>query len=119
MDATIAATNRAGSQILLLNRRDATVDPAGIRRRSRCSILVPRDSKYVYYQETLAPDQPIFRATIGSTKKEKMQRVMSSRQIPQSNSIGYLLAGLAPDDSPIATVIYTNSDIYALDVDLP
>jgi hypothetical protein len=41
------------------------------------------------------------------------------KQIPQSNSIGYLLAGLGPDDAPVATVIYTNSDIYALGVDLP
>ena len=45
--------------------------------------------------------------------------MMSSKQIPQSDSIGYLLAGMAPDDAPIATVIYTNSDIYALDVELP
>jgi Tol biopolymer transport system component/DNA-binding winged helix-turn-helix (wHTH) protein len=114
----IAATNRAGSQILLLNVETRQWTPLA----SGEGLGAPfwsRDSKYVYYQESLAPDQPIFRATIGSTKKEKMQRVMSSRQIPQSNSIGYLLAGLAPDDSPIATVIYTNSDIYALDVDLP
>jgi hypothetical protein len=44
---------------------------------------------------------------------------MSSKQIPQSNSIGFLLAGLGPDDAPIATIIYTNSDVYALEVELP
>jgi len=43
----------------------------------------------------------------------------SSKQIPQSNSTGYLLAGLGPGDAPIATVIYSNSDIYALNVELP
>jgi hypothetical protein len=30
-----------------------------------------------------------------------------------------VLAGLGPDDAPLATVIYANSDIYALGVDLP
>ncbi len=42
-----------------------------------------RDGKSVYYQETLAPEQPIFRAAVGGAKKE---RIMSSKQIPQSNS---------------------------------
>jgi hypothetical protein len=93
------------------------VDPAGIRRRSRRSLLV-RDSKYIYYQETLAPEQPIFRVAIGGGGARK-ERMMSSKQIPQSNSIGYRWLGLAPGDAPIATVIYSNSDIYALEVELP
>ena len=78
-----------------------------------------RDSRYVYSQETLAPEQPIFRVAIGGAKKEKKERTVGSKQIPQSNFVGYVLAGLAPDDAPIATVIHTNSDIYALGVDLP
>lgn len=78
-----------------------------------------KDCKFVYYQDTLAPDQPIFRQAISDAKKGKPERILSARQIPQSNSIGYLLAGLAPDDAPIATVIYSNSDVYALDVELP
>jgi len=117
----IAATNRAGTQILLLNLATrqwtplATGDGLGTPFWSR-------DNKYVYYQETLAQEQPVFRAAIAGGRKEKPEkpeRMVSSKQIPQSNSIGYLLAGLGPGDAPIATVIYTNSDIYALEVELP
>jgi hypothetical protein len=33
--------------------------------------------------------------------------------------VGYRLTGLTPDDSPLATLIRSNSDLYALDVDFP
>ena len=114
----IAATNQAGTQLLLLNLDTRQWTPLA----SGDGLGAPfwsRDSRYVYCQEALAPDQPIFRVAAGSTRKERQERMLSSKQIPQSNSIGYLLAGLGPDDTPIATVIYANSDIYALDVELP
>jgi Tol biopolymer transport system component/DNA-binding winged helix-turn-helix (wHTH) protein len=114
----IAATNRAGTQFLLLNLDTRQWTPLA----SGDGLGAPfwsRDGKYVYYQEALAPEQPIFRLAVGGARKEKQQRTMSSKQIPQSNSVGYALAGLGPDDTPIASVIYTNSDIYALEVDLP
>lgn len=113
----IAATNRAGTQILLLNLDTRQWTPL----ESGDGLGAPfwsRDSRYVYCQDALAPDQPIARVAISSPKRMK-ERLMSSKQIPQSNSTGYLLAGLGPDDAPIATVIYSNSDIYALEVDLP
>jgi len=111
----IAAINQAATQILLLNLDTRQWTPLA----SGDGLGAPfwsRDSKYVYCQEALAPEQPIFRAVAGSARKERM---MTAKQIPQSNSIGYELAGLGPDDTPIATVVYTNSDIYALEVDLP
>ena len=111
----IAATNQAGTRILLLNLDARQWTPLA----SGDGLGAPfwsRDGKYLYYQDTLALEQPIFRAPTGGARKERM---MSSKQIPQSNWIGYVLAGLAPDDAPIASVIYTNSDIYALEVDLP
>jgi DNA-binding winged helix-turn-helix (wHTH) protein/Tol biopolymer transport system component len=111
----IAATNRGGTQILVLNPESRLWSPVA----SGEGLSAPfwsRDGRTIYYQETQAPEQPIYRATIGSGKAERMA---GSKQIPQSNSIGFLLAGLAPDDAPIATVIDTNSDIYALEVELP
>jgi Tol biopolymer transport system component len=116
---SIAATNRAATQILLLNldTRHWTSLASG---NGLGAPFWSRDGKYVYYQETLAPGQPIFRwSRRPRLPAGETERMMSSKQIPQSNYIGYLLAGIAPDDAPIATVIYTNSDIYALDVELP
>jgi Tol biopolymer transport system component/DNA-binding winged helix-turn-helix (wHTH) protein len=114
----IAAANRTGTQMTLLNldTRQWTPLAAG---EGLGGPFWSRDSKYVYYQETLAPEQPIFRIAISGAIKEKPERMTSSKQIPQSNSTGYLLAGLGPGDAPIATVIYSNSDIYALNVELP
>ncbi|HXM41212.1 MAG TPA: winged helix-turn-helix domain-containing protein [Bryobacteraceae bacterium] len=114
----IAATNQAGTQLLLLNLETRQWTPLA----SGEGLGPPfwsRDGKYIYCQEALAPEQPIFRVAIGGAKKEKKEPTISAKQIPQSNSIGYALAGLGFDDTPIATVIYSNSDIYALEVDLP
>ena len=112
---SIAATNKAGTQILLLHLDTHLWTPLA----SGDGLDAPfwsKDGKYVYYQDTLAAGQPIWRAAVGAGKSE---RLLSSKQIPQSNSVGYFLAGLAPGDAPIATVTYSNSDIYALDVELP
>ena len=76
-----------------------------------------RDGKFVYYQELFGePDQPIYRVHIGTHKRE---RLMSLKQIPQSNVNRYGLAGLAANDVPVASVVRTNSDIYALELELP
>ncbi len=86
------------------------------------SLFWSHDGKYVYYQELLAgAGQPILRIRISDKRPEKL---MSSEQIPQANVTGYMLNGLVynavtHDDEPFATVSLENSDIYALDVDLP
>jgi hypothetical protein len=49
----------------------------------------------------------------------RIERMMSSRQLLQSNVTGYVLAGIAPGDAPVASVIRSNSDLYALELELP
>ena len=75
-----------------------------------------RNGKYVYYQDRLEPDMSIFRVPVTGGTPERM---MSSRQIPQSDWSAYNMVCLAPDDSPVASVIRDNSDIYALELELP
>jgi Tol biopolymer transport system component len=112
----IAATNAAGSQIRLFDFRTRQWTPlaAGIGLGPPCW---SRDGKYVYYQDVYASeDQPIFRVQIAN---RRIERVVSSRQLLQSNVTGYVLAALAPGNAPVASVLRSNSDIYALDLDLP
>lgn len=113
---SIAATDRAGSRISVLNLATRQWRPVAAGQ----GLGVPfwsHDSKYIYYQEVLGGvEQPILRVQLSNRRSEQM---MSSRQIPQPNAVGYLLVGLGPHDAPLATVIHTNSDIYALDVELP
>jgi Tol biopolymer transport system component/DNA-binding winged helix-turn-helix (wHTH) protein len=112
----IAATNREGTKIMLLDRNSnqwtALAEGQGLGLP-----FWSHDSKFVYYQDVLdGAEQPVFRISIAGRRKEQ---IASAQQIPQSNAVGYLFVGLGPHDAPIATVIHTNSDIYAMDVELP
>ncbi|MGA2740956.1 MAG: winged helix-turn-helix domain-containing protein [Bryobacteraceae bacterium] len=79
--------------------------------------LWSRDARYVYFQEVMgSPEQPIFRVDIHTRKIAKM---MGAGQIPQSNLTGYVMTGMGPGDEPIATVLRSNCDVYALDLELP
>jgi Tol biopolymer transport system component len=114
-DGRFIAASQGGQRILLFDFKTGQWSQL-VKGSSPGVPFWSRDGKYVYYQETLGPGQPIFRVAIGS---REIERLMTSEQIPQSNLTGYALTGLAPDDAPIANVIRSNSDIYALDVDLP
>jgi dipeptidyl aminopeptidase/acylaminoacyl peptidase len=75
------------------------------------------DGKYLYYQEALGDaEHPIFRVRLAD---RRVARVVTSRQLLQSNVAAYTFTALAPGDAPIALVDHRNADIYALDVDLP
>ncbi|MGO4879401.1 MAG: winged helix-turn-helix domain-containing protein [Bryobacteraceae bacterium] len=112
----VAALSKAGTQVVLYE----------IKTRTRTVVAdaanygIPfwtRDSRYFYFEKVIGDvDQPIFRANVATHAAERM---MSLKQLPQSSFIGYTLTGITPDDEPIATVIRSNGDLYALDVDLP
>jgi Tol biopolymer transport system component len=115
-DSRYIAGNRAGSEIVLFDFHTRR----WTHLASGSGLGVPmwsRDSRHLYYQEVMGGvHQPIFRILVGSGR---IERVVDARQIPQSNVAAYLMCGLAPADAPVATLIRSNSDIYALDVDLP
>lgn len=75
------------------------------------------DGKYVYFQDLFGGrEQPIFRVRVDDRKVERVTNLADSLSVDVA---GASLAGLAPDDSPLATLIRYNSDIYTLDVDFP
>ncbi len=75
------------------------------------------DSRYVYYQHWVqGEEQPIFRVRISD---RKVEQITSARQILRADVLGYAMTGLTPDNSPLASVIRSNSDVFALDLDLP
>jgi Tol biopolymer transport system component len=75
-----------------------------------------KNEKYVFIQNQFAAEQPILRVPIAGGRFEP---IMSSRQIPQSDLTTYLMAGLTPDDAPIAVVVRKNANLYALELDWP
>jgi len=112
----IAAVNSAFSQIMLFDLRSRQWTEL-VRGPGVNSPHWSRDGTYLYYQDHLqGPDQPIFRVRIAD---RKLERVAGLRQLLQANVTDYRLCALAPGDVPVATVGHSNSDIYALDLDLP
>jgi len=110
----IAATS--SSQILLFDFHTRQWTPLASGAALR-SLKWSHDGKYVYYQDFLAgAEQPTFRVRVAD---RRVARVLSSRQLRQSNVTGYSLSSLAPGDVPIVMVEHRNADLYALDVELP
>lgn len=115
-DSRYIAGNRGGTQLLLFDfqskKWNLLMKGAGLG--------IPywsADGRYVYCQEVLGEaGQPVFRVRAAD---RAIERMLDSRQIPQSNVTAYLLTGVTPDGAPLATLIRTNSDIYALDLELP
>ena len=75
------------------------------------------DSRYVYYQHAYGgEEQPIFRVRISD---HRVEQVASSRQIASADVLSYTMTGLTPDNAPLASVVHRNSDVWALELDLP
>jgi len=75
------------------------------------------DSKYVYYQHAYGmEEQPIFRVRVSD---RKIEQITSSRQILRADVLSYSMTGLTPDNSPLASLVHRNSDVFALELDIP
>lgn len=75
------------------------------------------DSRYVYYQHIdEGEEQPLFRVGV---EDHKVERITSARQILRSDILSYSMTGLTPDNSPLVSLVRRNSDVYALELDLP
>ncbi len=75
------------------------------------------NGKVVFFQDIFqGVDQPIYRVRVDDRRTE---RITSFAQPFAADVTGYRLAGVTPDDHVLASLIRSNSDLYALDVDLP
>jgi DNA-binding winged helix-turn-helix (wHTH) protein/Tol biopolymer transport system component len=75
-----------------------------------------RDEKYIYFQDVGSVEQPIYRARISDRKIELLAGLS---QLSRADAMAFSLAGVAPDGSPLASLMLNRGEIYALDVDLP
>jgi len=75
-----------------------------------------RDGKYLYTQDLAGVEQPVLRVRISDHKTEV---ITTLKQFARADAIAYSFAGLTPDGEPLASLIRSDSDIYALDVDFP
>jgi Tol biopolymer transport system component len=75
-----------------------------------------RDGNYVYSQDLAGVEQPVFRVRISDHKSEV---ITTLKQFPRADATAYSLAGLTPEGEPLASLLRSSGDIYALDVDFP
>ena len=113
----IAASSKKNRKLMLFDcasqswseLADGTPDAWGVRWSA--------DSKYVYYQHAFeVEEQPIFRVRVSDRRVEK---ITSSQQILSADVLTYTLTGLTMDGSPLVSFVHRNSDIYALELEMP
>ena len=75
-----------------------------------------RDSKYVYCQDLLAPNEPVYRIRISDRKREL---ITSFETFLRGGVQKASVVTVAPDGSPIIALDRNSADLYALDLDLP
>ena len=75
-----------------------------------------RDSRYFYYQDLLAPDEPVFRYDM---ETRTSQRVIDFAPLLRAGAIRCGFNGLAPDGSILAVVTRGEGDLYRIDLELP
>jgi Tol biopolymer transport system component len=75
-----------------------------------------RDGKSIYYQDFMMPNQPVYCLRLSNHKRET---VATFEQFLHGSALSVEFQGLAPDGSIMAAVVRNDSDIYALDLDLP
>ncbi len=75
-----------------------------------------RDSRYIYYQDLLTPEEPVYRIALSTRKPE---RVLDFSTLLHSGALRCGFAGLAGDESIMAIASHGDGDVYRLDLELP
>ena len=74
------------------------------------------DSKYIYYQDILGQDEPVYRYAIGGKKPELFFDFAS---LLHAGYIRCAFLRSAPNGQVIASLTRSDTDLYRLDLDLP
>jgi Tol biopolymer transport system component/DNA-binding winged helix-turn-helix (wHTH) protein len=113
----MAASDRKDQKLMLYDFSSHQWAPLSDGTPYGWGIRWSNDSKYIYYQHNHGEEeQPIYRVRISD---RKVDQLTSSRQILRADVLSYSMTGLTPDNSPLASFLRRNSDIYALELDLP
>jgi hypothetical protein len=75
-----------------------------------------RDSKYLYYQDLLAPEEPVYGFAMSTRQSEK---VLDFSSLLHSGVHRCGFEGLAGDGSIMAVTSRGEKDVYRLDLELP
>jgi len=77
------------------------------------ALLWSRDQAYLYFEDLLAPNQPIYRIRLRDREREE---VVNFESYIRAGVARCELVDLAPDGSPIISLLRNQADVYALDL---
>jgi TolB protein len=111
----IAATTEDGQKLKLLDLRSQTwTELVSATLINGIALTWSNDGRFLYYQDLLAPNQPIYRIRLSDRKREL---VTTFETYLHSGIQRASLAGLAPDGSLIARLDRGGAYIYSLDLE--
>jgi Tol biopolymer transport system component/DNA-binding winged helix-turn-helix (wHTH) protein len=113
VSAVVAAD---GSQLMLFDVRSERWTELARSKWFGVPPFWSRDGKYLYVQDLRPVDQPVLRIRIGD---RKMEVVATRKQFTRADVKYYILTGVTPDGFPLVSLILSQDDIYALDVEYP
>jgi len=79
-------------------------------------IVWSADSKFLYYQDILGPDEPVFRYAVEAKRPELF---FDFANLLRAGYVRCALVRFAPNGDAIASLTRSDSDLYRLDLDLP
>lgn len=113
----LAAGSRKDQKLMLFDFVNRKWSPLADGLPYGWGIRWSHDSQYVYYQHPFnGEEQPIYRVRVSD---RRVEQITTSRQILRADVLSYVMTGLTPDDSPLASLAHRNSDLYALELELP
>ena len=113
----IAASNASTQKIMLFNFASQSWSDLAQGSPDSWGIRWSKDSRLLYFQSAYnAEEQPIFRIHISD---RSIEQITSSRQLQSADVLTYLMTGLTPENDPVVSLVYRNSDIDALELNLP
>jgi Tol biopolymer transport system component len=112
----VAAADRKDKKLMVFDFKDKRWSELSDGTPYGWGIRWSSDSKYVCYQHAHSDGQPIFRVRLSD---RKVEQITSARQILRADVLSYSMTGLTPDNSPLASLTHTNSDVHALELELP
>jgi Tol biopolymer transport system component/DNA-binding winged helix-turn-helix (wHTH) protein len=111
----IAATNDSNDTVMIydLEKRQWTKTGSGTYLSA---LAWSRDGRYLYYQDVLGKDEPLYRIRMADLTRGT---IFNFHEVLSGNVFRCGFIGLDPMDSPIVTLSLSDSDVYAIDLDLP
>lgn len=111
----IAATNASNDTVMIydLAKREWTKAGSGTYLSA---LAWSRDGRYLYYQDVLEKDEPLYRIRLPDFRRET---IFNFHEILSGNVFRCAFVGLDPNGSPIVNLSLSDSDVYAIDLYLP